>query len=173
MFKIIPIILFYLFFAIFNSYYQDKIVFIDINYIFKNSNVGKDLNDQIVKKDKELKLEASNFRSVIDEERKKILSQKNVLSVDEYNKKVKILEEKINAKNSELTLKNKEFLLFKKKIETLFSKQLNSIIEEYSLKNSINLILNKENLLMAKKNLDITQQIFSIFNEKVKEINLN
>ena len=63
--------------------------------------------------------------------------------------------------------------MLKKKIETLFSEQLNYIIEEYSLENSINLILNKENLLMAKKNLDITQQIFSIFNEKVKEINLN
>ena len=173
MFKVISITLFCFFLVAGNCYSQEKIVFIDINYIFKNSNVGKDLNDQIVKIDKELKLEASKFRSVIDEERKKILSQKNVLSADEYNKKVKILEEKINAKNSELTLKNKEFLLFKNKIETLFSKQLNSIIEEYSLKNSINLILNKENLLMAKKNLDITQQVFSIFNEKVKEINLN
>ena len=156
--KILSFTLFCFFLVVGNCYSQEKIVFIDINYIFKNSNVGKDLNDQIVKKDKELKLEASKFRSVIDEERKKILSQKNVLSADEYNKKVKILEEKINAKNSELTLKNKE---------------LNSIIEEYSLKNSINLILNKENLLMAKKNLDITQQVFSIFNEKVKEINLN
>ena len=173
MFKVISIILFYLLFVTGNCYSQEKIVFIDINYIFKNSNAGKDLNDQLVKKDKELKLEASTFRSEIDDERKKILSQKNVLSLDEYNKKIKIIEEKIKVKNSELTLKNNEFLLFKKKIETLFSKQLNSIIEEYSLENSINLILNKENLLMAKKNLDITQQVFSIFNEKVKKINLN
>ena len=50
MFKIIPIILFYLFFAIVNSYSQEKIVFIDINYIFKNSIAGKDLNNQISKK---------------------------------------------------------------------------------------------------------------------------
>ena len=173
MFKIIPIILFYLLFAIVNSYSQEKIVFIDINYIFKNSIAGKDLNNQISKKEKELNLEVSKFRSEIEKKRKNILSQKNVLSVEEYNKKVKILEESIKDKNSEVAAKNNEFLLFKKKIETLFSKKLNSVIEEYSLENSINIILNKENLLMAKKNLDITQQVFSIFNERVNKIDLN
>ena len=173
MLKIISIILFYLFLLTGNSLSQEKIVFIDINYIFKNSNAGKDLNDQISKKDKELKNEASKFRSEIEKERKQILSQKNVLSVEEYNKKIKLLEENIKAKNSELTLKNDEFILFKKKIETLFSKKLNSIIRDYSVENSINIILNKDNLLMAKKNLDITQQVFSIFNEKVNKIDLN
>ena len=173
MFRIISIILFYLLFVTGNCFSQEKIVFIDINYIFKNSIAGKDLNDQILKKDKELKLEVNKFRSEIEEERNKILSQKNVLSVEEYNKKVEILEEKIKVKNSELTLKNNEFLLFKKRIESSFSKQLNSIIEEFSVENSINLILNKENLLMAKKNLDITQQVFSIFNERINKINLN
>ena len=173
MFRIISIILFYLLFVTGNCFSQEKIVFIDINYIFKNSIAGKDLNDQILKKDKELKLEVNKFRSEIEEERNKILSQKNVLSVEEYNKKVKILEESIKDKNSEVAAKNNEFLLFKKKIETLFSKKLNSIIEEYSLENSINIILNKENLLMAKKNLDITQQVFSIFNERVNKIDLN
>ena len=173
MFRIISIIFFYLLFVTGNCFSQEKIVFIDINYIFKNSIAGKDLNDQILKKDKELKLEVNKFRSEIEEERNKILSQKNVLSVEEYNKKVEILEEKIKVKNSELTLKNNEFLLFKKRIESSFSKQLNSIIEEFSVENSINLILNKENLLMAKKNLDITQPVFSIFNERIKKINLN
>ena len=172
MLKIISIILFYLFLLTGNCFAQEKIVFIDINYIFKNSNAGKDLNEQISKKDKELKLEASKFRSEIEKERKQILSQKNVLSVEEYNKKIKVLEESIKAKNSELTLKNNEFILFKKKIETSFSKKLNSIIRDYSLENSINLILNKENLLMAKKNLDITEKVFNLFNQKIDKIEI-
>ncbi len=173
MFKIISIFLFYLFLVTGICYSQEKIVFIDINYIFKNSYAGIDLNDQISKKDKELKLEITKYESEIEKEKKKILSQKNVLSVKEFNEKVKILEESIKIKNSELAAKNNEFLLFKKKIENLFSKKLNSIIEEYSLENSINVILKKENLLMAKKNLDITQPVFSIFNERIKKINLN
>ena len=173
MYKIIPTILFFLHVLISNTYAQEKIVFIDINYIFKNSKAGIDLNNQIIKKDEEIKLEISKFKSEIESEKKKILSQKNVLSSEEYNNKIKMLEDKIKAKNSSIGSKNKEFLLFKQKAETAFSKKLNSIIEEYSLENSINLILKKENLLMAKKNLNITNQVFNIFNQRVNKINLN
>ena len=71
MYKIILAILlfFYIFFS--NSYSQEKIVFIDIDYIFKNSNAGIDLNKQILKKDEELKLEISNFKFEIENEKKK------------------------------------------------------------------------------------------------------
>ena len=61
---------------------------------------------------------------------------------------------------------------FKSKVEREFFEQLNKVVENYSLNNSISIILKKENLLMAKKNLDITNDIFKIFNEKVKEINI-
>ena len=49
MLKIISIIFFYLFLLTGNCFSEEKIVFIDVNYIFKNSNAGKDLNDQIFK----------------------------------------------------------------------------------------------------------------------------
>ena len=90
MFKIIPIILFYLSFAIVNSYSQEKIVFIDINYIFKNSIAGKDLNNQISKKEKELNLEVSKFRSEIEKERIFYLKKMYYL-LKNIIKKVKIL----------------------------------------------------------------------------------
>ncbi len=173
MLKIILFFLFSFFFLTNSSLSQEKIVFIDINYIFKNSVAGKNLHEQISKKDNELKEEIAKFKNEIETEKKKILSKKNVISVEEYNKEVNKLEKKIKSVNSMISQKNDELSIFKKKIETLFSRELNVIIEEYSLANSINLILNKENLLMAKKNLDITEQIFSIFNTRVNKINLN
>ena len=45
-------------------------------------------------------------------------------------------------------------------------------MEEFSSKNSINIILKRENLLMAKKDLDITQTIFKLFNEKITKIEI-
>ncbi len=165
--KILSICLLMIVFFVNTSYSQEKIVFIDINYIFKNSNAGKDLHSQILNKDNQLKKEIKDFKEEIENERNLILSQKNVLSDEEYNKKVNTLETKIKRMNSEILDKNNELGLFKKKIESLFSKQLNIIIEEYSVKNSINIILNKENLLMAKKNLDITEQVFNLFNQKI------
>ena len=155
-----------------NVFANDKIVFIDINYIFKNSNAGKDLHTQITQKNKELNVEINKFQNQIEDERNKILSQKNVLSIEEYNKKINLLEKKITEINSIVSDKQKELSLFKNKIENNFSKSLNALLEEFSSKNSINIILKRENLLMAKKDLDITQAIFKLFNEKITKIEI-
>ena len=152
------------------SYSKDKVVFIDINYIFKNSNIGKELNLKILDEDKNLKREIKDYRKKIDDEKNKILSQKNVLSVDDYNKKIVVLENEIKNINLEIKKKNDNFISFRKEIENSFSKKLNLIIEEYSLKHSIGIILNKEDLLMAKKNLDITLDVLKLFNEKITNI---
>ena len=151
---------------------SDKIVFIDINYIFKNSIAGKDLHAQIKQRNEELNLEINKYKNQIEDEKNKILSQKNVLSVEEYNKKVTLLDAKINKLNSTVSSKQKEFALFKNKIENNFSKRLNTLLEEFSSENSINIILKRENLLMAKKDLDITQVVFDLFNEKITKIEI-
>ena len=69
--------------------------------------------------------------------------------------------------------KNKDLTLFKKSAEKEFFDKLNLIIEKYSLSNSISIILKKDDLLMAKKDLDITNEIFNIFNEKIKKLTIN
>ena len=100
--KILSICLLMIVFSVNTSYSQEKIVFIDINYIFKNSNAGKDLHSQILNKDNQLKKEIKDFKEEIENERNLILSQKNVLSDEEYNKKVNTLETKIKRMNSEI-----------------------------------------------------------------------
>ena len=151
---------------------QEKVVFIDINFIFKNSIVGKELNEKIAKKENEINLEIKKFKKDIEVEKNEITSQKNVISVEEYNKKIKILETKINEMNDLILKKTNELNKFKKNVETSFSKELNLIIEKYSTENSIDMILDKSNILMARKELNITQQVINLFNENVKEINI-
>ena len=102
-----------------------------------------------------------------------ITAQKNVLSQSEYEKKVLDLEKNVKEINLEISQKNRDLSIFKSKVEKQFFEKLNIIVEKYSMSNSINLILKKENLLMGKKNLDITEDIFKIFNENIKEITIN
>lgn len=151
---------------------QEKVVFIDINFIFQNSIVGKELNEQIAKKENEINLEIKKFKNDIEVEKNEITSQKNVISSEEYNKKIKILETKIKEMNNLISKKRNELNKFKKNVEKSFSKELNLIIEKYSTENSIDMILDKSNLLMARKELNITQQVINLFNENVKEINI-
>ena len=44
---------------------------------------------------------------------------------------------------------------------------------EYSDKNSISLIVDKKTIVLGKTELDITEKIINLLNEKVKEIKLN
>ena len=163
----------FLFFIVTNhTFAQEKVVFIDINFIFQNSIVGKELNEQIAKKENEINLEIKKFKNDIEVEKNEITSQKNVISSEEYNKKIKILETQIKEMNNLISKKRNELNKFKKNVEKSFSKELNLIIEKYSTENSIDMILDKSNLLMARKELNITQQVINLFNENVKEINI-
>ena len=162
----------FLFSHISSAITEERIAFIDINFIFLNSTAGKNLNLQISDQDNKLNNEIEFFKNKIDDSKKKILSQKNVLSESDYKAKLKKLENDIREINLTISKKNKDLSLFKSKVEKKFFEQLNIIVQDYSINNSISLILKKENLLMAKKNLDITSDIFKIFNEKVKKINI-
>ena len=166
---------FFTFFLIFStqSNASEKIVFIDINFIFNNSDAGKDLKKKISEKNDLINNEINKFKIDIENKKKKLLAQKNVMSVEEYNKKVNTLEKQIQEMNINITNKKKEFAIYQQQLENSFSKSLNKFIEQFSEKNSIDIILNKDNLLMAKKKLNITNQIFELFNTQVKTINLN
>ena len=74
--------------------------------------------------------------------------------------------------NSEILKKKEDLGFFKNKIETNFSKKLNKIIQEYSIKNSIDIIFKREQLLMAKRELDITEDILKLFNQNFETINI-
>ena len=100
MIRSIFLCLFFLMLLSKSAYSQEKIVFIDINFIFNNSNAGKDLNSQIEKQTKELKTQINESKKNIENKKKELSNQKNVLSEDEYVKKLSILENDIKKINS-------------------------------------------------------------------------
>ncbi len=166
------IVLIFFLFCSNNSFSSEKIVFIDINYIFANSIAGKDLNNKIKLKEEKLNYEIDEFKKNIENQKEKLLSQKNVISVEEYNNNILIIEDNIKEMNIVLNNNKIELDKFKLKVENIFSQKLNSLIEIYSVDNSIDIILNKSNLLMAKKNLDITNDILSLFNKNFEKIDI-
>ena len=56
---------------------------------------------------------------------------------------------------------------------TKLIKKLTPILEEYSKKNSISLIIQKKNIVIGKKNIDITPEIFDIVNKEIKDIKID
>ena len=51
-------------------------------------------------------------------------------------------------------------------------KNLNPVIEQYMKEKKIRMVLDKKALLLADENLNITNDIMSLLNKKLKSINL-
>jgi len=165
------IIFFLLIFSNFSNA-SDKISYLDIDYIMNNSLAGKSINDKLKKKSQS---NVENFKKTEDKlksEEKKIISQKNVLSKDEYEKKV--LSHKKNISDYKEQRNKAVNNLKKNRIDSqsLLLKELTPLIAEYSKINSISIIIAKKNIIMGKTNLDITNQVLEILDKKIKKIEI-
>ena len=144
-----------------------------MNFVLNNSLSGKDLQLQIKEKNNLLQEKINKYQLDIDIKKKTILTQKNVLSETEYKKKVVEIQNQIKEINKLISKEDDNLKNFQKKIEKKFFNNLNPIIENYAIDNSIGIILNKKDLLMAKNSLDITKDITVLLDEKIKKLNLD
>ena len=145
--------------------------YIDMNYIINNSDIGK----KIIKK-----LEDENAKNINlfkNEEKKlaktksEILSQKNVISKDEFEQRVIKHQENLNIYQNKRK-KSFEDMNNKKNILTnSLLKKIDQILIDYSKNNSIDVVLKKESLIISNSNFDITKNILDIVNKTVRDIN--
>ena len=95
-FKFIKILIFFTLVQFQNlSYAQEKIAYIDIDKLLNDSIAGKLITKKIENKYKTDLEIFKNTESELAKEEKEILSQKNILSSDEFNKKVSNFKKKI------------------------------------------------------------------------------
>jgi len=151
---------------------ENKISFIDVEYIFSNSSAGKLINKQIQKESKSIKSDLDSSMKKFNDENKDLINKKNILAKDEYEKRNINLQNKIKEFNKKINIKNNDLLKYRNKAKIVFLKELKSILLEYANDNSIELILNKDNVLIGQKNLDVTKNILELLDKKIKKFNL-
>jgi|TARA_Y100001970_G_C14251263_1_gene872077 outer membrane protein len=173
MFNKFKIILILFFLNVFNfSYAAEKIAYIDIDFLLNESIAGKLITNKLEMQYKsDIKKFKTTENKLIDEE-KKLVAQKNILSPDEYNKKIIKFKEKVKIFNEDKNNSMKILNQIKNKSTSILIKNINPIIEEYAIQNSIDIILPKNAILIAKSDLEITNEILKLLNEKIKEIKI-
>ena len=134
---------------------------------------GKSLNNQL---DKIHKTNLGEFKKNEEDLKKEevlILSQKNVLSKEDYKNKVNLFKERLNSYKKKR--QEKIDLVTKKKMNATAKllKEINPILSDYSKKNGISIILRRQDIILARTDLDITKQIIEAIDLKIKKINLN
>ena len=152
---------------------NENIRFININYIVKNSEAGKALNKIIENKSKKITSELNDLGKKIEEKKNKIISQKNIIKKEEYAKLVKTYEDEVKKFNNIRIKKNDDFNEYRMNSQKKIIEALNPIITAFLKKESVQILLQKEQIIFGDKELDITEEILNIFNDKHKKIKFN
>ena len=152
---------------------NEKIAFIDLNFIMNNSVAGNSIktfiNDLSKEKNNDLKI----IENEIKEDENELISKKNIIEESIYNKKVNEIRIRINEYKLERQNFNKNLNEKKIKLNNLLLEKLNPIISEYVEKNSITMVLPKKMIIIGKKDLDITKQILEALDKSVQKINFD
>jgi len=167
------LLFFFIFFSKISLSHEKSIVYIDLNKIMNNSIAGKSITSQLENNHKK---NISKFKKIEEELKKEeaeIISQKNVITKEEFEKKIIDLRDKANKfrkeRNNNINNLNNQRLEATSKMITL----IRPILSEFSDKNSISLIIDKKNIIIGKTLLDITDDILKIIDEKIGKIPLD
>ena len=153
-----------------SSLADESIRFININYIVNNSDAGVSLNKIIKDKTKKIESDLKDLAKKLEEKKNKIVSQKNILKKEEFNKLVKDYEKEVEIFNELRNKKQTNFDSFRVKSKKKILDLLNPIITDFLQSNSIKILLQKEKIIFGDDNLDITEKILRIFNDKHNKI---
>tara|TARA_B100001059_G_scaffold10604_1_gene8686 strand:- start:391 stop:921 length:531 start_codon:yes stop_codon:yes gene_type:complete len=153
-----------------NTYAEIKIAYFDLDFIMMKSKAGISISKQItsIKKNGIAKLKKTE--EDLNAKDKKLISQKNILSKDEFAKQVKNLRKEAleyqNLRQKLIKDSNDQLI----KAQSQFVQKLRPILTKYSQNNDLSLILQKKLVVIGKTELDITKDILELANKKIKDI---
>ncbi len=153
-----------------NAYSNEKIVYVDMNTLINNSKAGTSINNQMKKILDKNNSEYQSLEKKLRQEEKDLLNKKNVLDSNKYKDEVNIFKNKINKLKIE---RNKEIEDIQKrnvKAKNELVSIVTEILAKYSAENQIKLVLNKESIILGIKTIDITNEILTLLDKKVKKI---
>ena len=137
---------------------NEKIIFINFDYVLNNSLKGKlifnDLNKIKEKNIKNLEIDKKNLENKENDIKLKKDIKLLKLNVQKFNDKKILMEKELNKLQNERV--------------NDFINQINDILEKYMNDQSIDIMFNSNNILIGKKSINKTQEILKLVNEKIK-----
>tara|TARA_Y100000590_G_scaffold66670_1_gene72259 strand:+ start:1512 stop:2036 length:525 start_codon:yes stop_codon:yes gene_type:complete len=155
-----------------HTFAEQKIVVLDLTYVLNESKAGKGAQEFLKKTFDDDAKKFSNIEKNLKEEEKDLLTKKNILTKEEYGKKMNSLRKKnMDYQTERRTSIDKITMLRAKARETLL-KNLKPIIENYINENSVSLVVDKKYILGGGAQSDITKFIVEKLNKDLPSLNL-
>ena len=151
----------------FSAQANNKIAFIDLDYLFETSKVGLLIKNKLKEIDlKNSKILQNKEKKIIDEENE-IKKLKNIISKEEFDKKIGQLKISLNSYNEEKKIILKEFKNTQNSELKIFFEKINPFLLSYMSEKSIDLLIEKKNIFIGKSNIDITKDILQIIDKEL------
>ena len=164
--KLLINLVFTFLFSIANA--NEKIAFIDIDFLLAQSNAGKSVLLNLDKLNKKNINSLKSQEQKLIEERAELDKLKNISSEEDMNIKIQAFQKKIEEFNNQKLMLSSNFKNTRDEETLALLQKINPIISNYMEKNQITLIFDKKNIYIAKSELDITKPVLEIVNSKLK-----
>jgi outer membrane protein len=150
----------------------EKISYVDMDKLLTMSEAGKSISLQLKEIHKKNLIRFKDIEDDLKKDEARIIKQKNIMKKEELDKKLVNLRKKASTYQKERKKANNE--LNKKRLEStaLLVNLIKPILAEYVNQNKISIIFQKKNIIIGKTELDITDNIMLIINEKHKNIEI-
>ena len=162
-------VIFFFFYLFANVNADDKIVYLDIQYIIDNSILGIHYKSLIKNIENDNKTQILIKQKQIKEKEQQLKNQKKLIKEEEFNLKIVELNKLVKKYNEENRNLKKILIGEKQKYTTKMLKIINPIITSYVEDKNINLVIEKKNVLVGIKTLDITKNILDLVNEETNK----
>ena len=161
--------IFLLFFLITNtSYSNESVAYIDIDFILKNSDIGKKSLEKINTQNNINIQDLKKKEKILKDLEIKIASKKNIISKEAFDKEVITFRKNIDQFKTDQQQIIKDFNDYKKKeIDKVFQ-IISPIINSYMEKNSVKILFDAKNIFMARNDLNLTNDILEAINKDAK-----
>jgi outer membrane protein len=146
-----------------------SIVYLDMDKVVSKSEVGKSILTKLDEITKKKIKTLEKIANELKEKEKKLLIQKNLLSISEYEKKIILLRSEVDTYNLKKKNELNKLNQLKENSISKFLKEINTIVLKYTEEKNIILILQKKNIVIGKANLDVSDDIIKLINQNVKE----
>ena len=162
-------VIFFFFYLFANVNADDKIVYLDIQYIIDNSILGIHYKSLIKNIENDNKTQILIKQKQIKEKEQQLKNQKKLIKEEEFNLKMVELNKLVKKYNEDNRNLKKMLINEKQKYTTKMLKIINPIITSYVEDKNINLVIEKKNVLVGIKTLDITKNILDLVNEETNK----
>ena len=156
----------------FNSFASDA-HFINYSKVLNSSKPGAEAQKKLKTKFIDVTKKFKKLETDIIKEESEIISQKKVLSADDYKKKVKVLRKKVADLQKSKRESFDNIAQSRRNSKKALQDAVNPIIKKYMEDNNIRLVLNKKDVIMGDKNLEITDQVITILNKALPSLKKN